>query len=284
MMGNKNSAVAKKQEHQYPLFANSPHRPQWAFQTTPGFPVTSYILGKPTMGSFPVCPPYGSAYLAPTGAFIIPPYPAYNSHEPMIYSLSGSSHATSRDPPSPVTGNARPKSPPKTFKITIPKTGRQIKVMFVERVTHITAPVEYGIVPVDPDERAELKARYNMEVLNSTPMDNIAFRTFYVDDKWMKEGSDSILGQLQSLGIVKPVKRVHYEPFGNFLVKLLLQEEEVRYLSLLRSVSRADYCGGLPRSRMRVRTRVTRILYLSLQRKHGLVSVHLAWVGWSVLR
>lgn len=104
--------------------------------------------------------------------------------------------------------------------------------MFVERVVHLTAPVEYGIVPVDPDERAELKACYNMEVLNTTPRDRIAFRTFFVDDKWIKGGRDSILGQLLSLGIVEPVKRVHYEPRGEVGVKVLLREEEVRSLCL----------------------------------------------------
>ena len=104
--------------------------------------------------------------------------------------------------------------------------------MFVERVSHITAPVQYGIVPVDPDHRAELKSWYNMEVLNTTPTDKIAFRAFYIDDNWMKEGRESILGQLLSLGIVEPVKRVHYEPNGKFLVKVLLREDEVRSLSL----------------------------------------------------
>ncbi len=113
----------------------------------------------------------------------------------------------------------------------IPKTHRPIKVMFVERVSHITAPVQYGIVPVDPDHRAELKSWYNMEVLNTTPTDKIAFRTFYIDDKWMKEGRESVLGQLLFLGIVEPVKRVHYEPSGKVLVKVLLREDEVRSLS-----------------------------------------------------
>ena len=108
--------------------------------------------------------------------------------------------------------------------------------MFVERVAHITAPVEYGIVPVDPDERAEFKACYNMEVLNTTPKDKIAFRTFFVDDKWMKGGRESILGQLLSLGIVEPIKRVHYEPRGEFGVKVLLGEEEVRSLSRARAI------------------------------------------------
>ena len=104
--------------------------------------------------------------------------------------------------------------------------------MLLERVSHITAPVQYGIVPVDPDHRAQLKTYYDMEVLNTTPMDKIAFRTFYVDDKWMKEGRQSILGQLLSLGIVEPAKRVHYEQSGKFLVKIVLREEEVRNLSL----------------------------------------------------
>ena len=189
------------------------------------------------MGSFPVCPPYNSAFLAnaPTGTFIIPPYPPYNnSYEHTLYSSAGSSHAASSDPPTPATAvnPRRPKPPPKTFDITIPKTSCVIQVMFVEQVSHITAPVQYGIVPVDPDQRAQLKTCYNMEVLNATPTDKIAFRTFYVDDKWMKEGRQSILGQLLSLGIVEPAKRVHYEPSGKFLVKVVLREEEVRSLSL----------------------------------------------------
>ena len=195
-------------------------------------------LGGPTMGSFPVCPPYNPACFAsaPSGAFIVPPYTAaYNSYESTPYGSSGSSQAASSDPPSPAAGDARrrPKPPPKTFEITIPATGRPITVMFLERVTHITAPVEYGIVPVDPDERAQLKACYDMEVLNTTPTDKIAFRTFCVDEKWMKEGQKSILGQLLSLGVVEPVKRVHYDPRGkSFMVKVLLREEEVRSLSL----------------------------------------------------
>jgi hypothetical protein len=159
------------------------------------------------MGSFPVCPPYNPAYLAsaPSGAFIIPPYPTYNSYEDSFYSGSGSSRAASSDPPTPTLGHARrPKPPPKTFDITIPKTGRSVRVMFVERIMHLTAPVEYGIIPVDPDERLALKSVDNMEVLNTTPTDKVAFRTFYVDEKWMKEGRGSILGQLLSLGIVEP--------------------------------------------------------------------------------
>lgn len=197
------------------------------------------------MGSFPVCPPFNSAVLAtaPIGAYIVPPYPAHdNSYESTLYSSAGSSHVAS-DPPSPIAA-ASPKPPPKTFEITIPRTRRPITVMFVERVSHITAPVQYGIVPVDPDLRAELKSWYNMEVLNATPTDKIAFRTFYVDDKWMKEGRESILGQLLSLGIVEPVKRVHYEPNGKFLVRVLLREDEVRSFSLClplaKSLSRAD--------------------------------------------
>jgi hypothetical protein len=241
MIGHKNSTVAKKQQY----FANSPHRPAWPFQSTNHFPVTSYVpgaptyLGRPTMGSFPVCPPYNPVYLAsrptvptvPTAAFIIPPYPPFNSYENTLYTSPGSSHAPSRDPHSPAAGSPRrEKPPPKTFEITIPSTGRPIHVMFVERVAHITAPVEYGLVPVDPDQRAEWDACYNMQVLNTAPTDKIAFRTFAVDDKWIKEGRDSILGQLLSLRIVEPVKRVHYEPRGTFVVKVLLKEEEVRSL------------------------------------------------------
>lgn len=232
------------------------------------------------MGSLPVCPPYNPAYLAsaPTGAFIIPPYPPYNYYESTDYSCSGTSQAASSIPPSPaaVANTRRPKPPPKTFEITIPNTRRPIKVMFVECVTHITAPVEYGIVPVDPDERAELKACYNMEVLNNSPTDRIAFRAFNVDDKWTKEGPESILGQLLSLGIVEPVKRVHYEPRGKVAVKVLLREEEVRSLFLPRSISRADAGDGdgLPRLRTRVRTRATRVPYLSPRRGPALVSVH----------
>lgn len=202
----------------------------------PGAPT---YLGRPTMGSFPVCPPYNPAYLAsvPNGAYIVPPYPAFNSYEHTLYSSPGSSRAPSSDLPSPVAGkDRRPKPPPKVFEVKIPNTSRTIKVMFVERVAHITAPVEYGIVPVDPDERAEFKACYNMEVLNTTPKDKIAFRTFFVDDKWMKGGRESILGQLLSLGIVEPIKRVHYEPRGEFGVKVLLGEEEVRSLSLARAI------------------------------------------------
>src|SRR6267154_1283626 len=106
----------------------------------PGAPT---YLGRPTMGSFPVCPPFNSAFLAtaPIGAYIVPPYthPAHdNSYdENTAYSSAGSSHAATNSP-TPTTA-ASPKPPPKTFEITIPRTRRPIKVMFVERVSHITA-------------------------------------------------------------------------------------------------------------------------------------------------
>ena len=292
MMRTKNATVAKKQ-HQGPMLANSPHRPHrpaWTFQSMHNIPITTYIpggpmyLGRPTMGSFPVCPPYNPAHFASasapsaaSAAFIVPPYPAYNSYEHSLYSSAGSSYAASSDPPSPPAAvRRRPKPPPKTFEITIPRTGRQITVMFVERVAHITAPVEYGIVPVDPDERAQWKACYNMQVLNATPTDKIAFRAFYVDDKWMKEGRESILGQLLSLGIVEPVKRVHYDPRGKaFMVKVLLKEDEVRSRSLRlpTALSRAHSCDHLPRLRTLAKTRVIRILCLSLRKRPGLASV-----------
>jgi hypothetical protein len=224
------------------MLASSPHRPAWAVQTPNRLPpTTTYLqgaptyLGRPTMGSFPICPPYTSAYLASApSAFIIPPYPTHCSYEPTVYtnSSSGSSRAASSEPPSPAGKVCRPKAPPKTFEITIPKTNRSIEAMFVERVAHVTAPVQYGIVPVNPDESGELKTWYNMSVLNSTPTDKVAFRSFYIDDKWTKEGPESILGQLLSLGIVEPVRRVHYEPRSkSCLVKVLLKEEEVRPLS-----------------------------------------------------
>jgi len=196
--------------------------------------------------SFPMCPPYNSAYLASApnnGAFIIPPYyPQYNSYDNSTYTHSGSSRAPSSNLSSPAAGTPRrPKPPPKTFEITIPKTSRKITVMFIERVTHVTASVEYGILPVDPDERAELRACYDMEVLNSTPANKVAFRTFSVDDKWMKDGQESILAQLLALGIVEPVKRVHYETYGKaFMLKVLLTEEEVRSLIFPRTVPRAN--------------------------------------------
>lgn len=236
-------------------------------------------LGQPTMGSFPVCPPYNPVFLAsaPSAAFIVPPGPAYNSYEPSIYSSSGSSCAGSSEAPSPAAAGGRsyrPKPPPKTFEITIPKTGRQVTVMFIESVTHVTAPVEYGIVPIDPDERAQLKECYNMQALNTMPTDRVPFRTFYVDDKWMKEGQESILGQLLSLGIVAPVKRVHYDPSGkNFMVKVLLQEHEVRLRSLSLPFPRAHSCNCLPRLHIDVKTRVIRVLYLSLRGRSGLASV-----------
>jgi hypothetical protein len=99
----------------------------------------------------PVCPSYSLAYLAsaPSSAFIISSHPIYNPYEHIFYASSGSSRPASSDPPMPTVGHARrPKPPPTTFDITIPKTGRSVSVMFVQRVTHVTTPVKYGIAPL----------------------------------------------------------------------------------------------------------------------------------------
>src|SRR5258706_4456902 len=78
---NKLSTTVNKQRQQYQQysqtpFGNSPHRPAWAFQTTPNIPGAPTYLRKPARGSFPGCPPFNSASLAtaPTVRCTVPPY------------------------------------------------------------------------------------------------------------------------------------------------------------------------------------------------------------------
>ncbi|KIM28221.1 hypothetical protein M408DRAFT_308755 [Serendipita vermifera MAFF 305830] len=76
---------------------------------------------------------------------------------------------------------------PRSFEIISPSGKRQMMVL-VERVAHITAQVEYGLVPADPtlrryDEEGKLIGNEMMELLSPTVFEDTARGTFFFAER-----------------------------------------------------------------------------------------------------
>lgn len=133
-------------------------------------------------------------------------------------------------------------------------------MIFVERVRHVTAHVEYGLVPADPEAReldksGNMIGNEGMENLSPLVYQDVPARSFFYaelrpvvtigkDGATVRKPTPTILQQLVNLGVLKVVPGVHPKIGLHkeaVLVRVMLSEYEVSCSSPIR-LSLIDRC------------------------------------------
>ncbi|CCA69607.1 hypothetical protein PIIN_03546 [Serendipita indica DSM 11827] len=104
----------------------------------------------------------------------------------VTFSTPPSRHAYSTHQPSR-QHQQRYYQPPRSFDITSP-SGKKQRMIFVERVSHVTAQVEYGLVPADAklrryDEQGNLVGNEGMELLSPKVCEDTVRGTFFFAER-----------------------------------------------------------------------------------------------------